>query len=458
MRFTADRLGTLLFDLVPCAVAVIDRDFHIVAANPCFTESYGQWEGRHCYEVFKRQHRPCDPCVALQTFQDAAVHATEERGVRVDGRQTFFEVKTAPILDAAGQVEFVMEMSVDISKFRKLESQHRLLFERVPCFVTVIDRDYKIVDANWRHQETFGDARGMHCYQTYIKREKPCDSCPARRTFADGRVHTHQQEALDKNGETVHFVVHCAPIHDEFDEISHVIEMATDITPLVQMQRDLLRAESAAAVDKAMGILGLAVEQLRCGLGETIAKLQGGLERDDPALARAACGALQDRLDHLAAVGAVLDAADQAGTASVADLLGRVVGAFAGRETIPLRTRVAEGLAGSLGAPRLIGACLICMVWEYIASSAPYRAGDGHYLLVEAGPGGDGALLFTISHQGASLIEDQGAEPAPEAPPTGMGLVAVKWAVEARGGALSFISRPGHGIVFQLELPGPECV
>ena len=437
--FKADRIGSLLFDLAPCAVAVIDRNFNIVAANPSFTESYGEWGGRHCYEVFKRQHRPCDPCAARQTFQDGRVHTTEEHGISKDGRKTFFEVKTAPIPGPDGEVELVMEMSVDISRFRTLESQHRLLFERVPCFVTVVDRDLRIVDENWRHQETFGASRGKHCFQTYMKGERPCEACPALRTFADGGVHTHQQQARDRMGEQVHFVVHSAPVHDEFGEISHVIEMATDITPQVKMQRDLLRIESQVAVEKAMGIVADAIEQLSWGLGDALAAIRAGIVDTDGAVSTA-CARLQRRLDHLASVSAVLQPQPPTGgEVTLETLLARV----ATQAGLPVEHRIQADLS-ALVEPELVERCLMCLVMELEASS-PVQGGSRH-TLIEVRSGDEGELLFELRHRGLG-------PPADESAPSGLGLVAVKHAIEDRGGALTFFARPGQGITFRLSLP-----
>lgn len=44
----ANRLVSGLFDVVPFNVAVIDRDFNLVAANKIFEQYFGNWSGRHC--------------------------------------------------------------------------------------------------------------------------------------------------------------------------------------------------------------------------------------------------------------------------------------------------------------------------------------------------------------------------------------------------------------------------
>jgi len=53
-----------LFDQVPIAISIIDRNYNIVDANPRFEKSYGQWRGRPCYEVYKDRTEPCLNCAA----------------------------------------------------------------------------------------------------------------------------------------------------------------------------------------------------------------------------------------------------------------------------------------------------------------------------------------------------------------------------------------------------------
>lgn len=237
------KLGQIVFDLSPNAVVLLDRDYRIVLANEQCRTMFGEWEGRYCYEVFKRLHRPCNNCVAALSFADGEVHSAEEHGFDRDGKRTFIELKSIPIVGPTGEVDYVVEFFNDISRAKSLESRFKLLFERVPCYITVIERDYRIVDANWRHQETFGNTIGRYCYEIYKQSEKPCQSCPVARTFRDGRVHYQQQEAMDKTGKTIHFIVHSAPIHDPSGNIVQAIEMATDITRLIELQQQLDRAE-----------------------------------------------------------------------------------------------------------------------------------------------------------------------------------------------------------------------
>ena len=68
-----DWLRAHLFDQVPIAISIIDRDYNIVDANPKFELAYGDWRGRPCYEVYKNRREPCLNCAAAMTFEDGEV-------------------------------------------------------------------------------------------------------------------------------------------------------------------------------------------------------------------------------------------------------------------------------------------------------------------------------------------------------------------------------------------------
>ena len=46
-------LNENLFDNVPISIAVINREFNLIYANPTFEQTFGEWQGRKCYVVYK---------------------------------------------------------------------------------------------------------------------------------------------------------------------------------------------------------------------------------------------------------------------------------------------------------------------------------------------------------------------------------------------------------------------
>ena len=126
-------LGRSMFELVPFNVAVIDREFNIVAGNGNFEEYFGNWRNRRCYEVCKRTSQPCDPCGMTETFKDGRMRVTDETGVDRHGRTCHYATHLVPLRDASGQITHVMAMKTDLTETRAWKREYDRLFERVPC-------------------------------------------------------------------------------------------------------------------------------------------------------------------------------------------------------------------------------------------------------------------------------------------------------------------------------------
>ena len=75
-----------------------------------------------------------------------------------------------------------------------MENPYRHYFDAMPCYLTVQDRDFRIIDANRRFREDFGDFEDRCCYQIYKRRSEKCEVCPVEQAFQDGLSHRHEEE------------------------------------------------------------------------------------------------------------------------------------------------------------------------------------------------------------------------------------------------------------------------
>jgi signal transduction histidine kinase len=113
-----------LFDEVPMAVSVISRDFRIQQANQRFTDAFGPWEGRPCYEVYKKRAEPCLRCAAAECFVDGRIRSREEEGLGGGGHIDYL-VHMVPMVRPNGDIPFVIEMCTDITPVKRLEKEKR---------------------------------------------------------------------------------------------------------------------------------------------------------------------------------------------------------------------------------------------------------------------------------------------------------------------------------------------
>ncbi len=249
-----------LFQTVPFNVSVIDREFRVLAANSYFEEYFGEWRGRRCYEVCKGATKPCAHCQAQATFNDGRVRVSDESGVDRHGRSCHYVVHLAPLKDADGRVKYVIEMTTDLTETRRWQREYDLFFERVPCYVSVIDRNFHIVRANEKFRQAFGEAEGRHCYEVYKRRKKMCSHCPAALTFQDGAEHASDQVGIHQDGTPAYYVVTTSAVSRGGDGVAHVVEMATDLTKIHDLETELKKAHDfyeSLVRNSATGILAV---------------------------------------------------------------------------------------------------------------------------------------------------------------------------------------------------------
>ena len=253
-------LARNLFETVPFNVSVIDREFRVLAANSYFEEYFGEWRGRRCYEVCKGATEQCPHCHAQATFDDGRVRVSDESGVDRHGRSCHYVVHLAPLKDADDRVKYVIEMSSDLTETRRWQREYDLFFERVPCYVSVIDRNFHIVRANEKFRQAFGEAEGRHCYEVYKRRKKMCSHCPAALTFQDGAEHVSNQVGVHQDGTPAYYVVTTSVLSRGGQGVAHVIEMATDLTKVHELETELKKAHDlyeSLVRNSATGILAV---------------------------------------------------------------------------------------------------------------------------------------------------------------------------------------------------------
>ena len=228
-----------LFNQVPTNIAVIDRTYRIIDANKKFIETFGHWEGKKCFQAYKNQKSICAKCQASETFADGKVRVSLEKVRDRKGNLRYFRIRIAPYRDKNGNITHVMEMATDVTDRERALEQYQTIFDNVPCYIAVINKDFKIVTANKYFRETFGKDSDLYCYQSYKKRNKICEKCPANEVLKDGKAHNSLQEGYDKKGNKVVYMVTASPYSKEGSKVDYVIEMALDITKTFMLEEQL---------------------------------------------------------------------------------------------------------------------------------------------------------------------------------------------------------------------------
>jgi len=456
-----------LFDEVPCYISIQERNLRVVEANRKLIEEFGNPISRNCYEVYKGRSEFCPECPVVHTFEDGKEHTSEETIFDLRGLPHNVIVNTMPLRDKQGSVVAVMEMFTDITVQKELE--HRLhdslnrfhnLFDTVPCYITVQDRDMALVEANQRFKDSFGDRLGRHCYEAYKGRSERCEECPVAETFADGEVHHSEEVVTNLNGERLHVLTYAAPVRNRSGEIISVLEVSTDITEAKELQ-DKLAFLGALVAGTAHSVKNV-LEGLRGG----VYIVNMGFKHDKQDDVRTGWDMVERNVTRVSAM--IMDmlycAKDRSPAPVPLDLRAmaqEVVNLYSQRAQdvgVTLNTEFDPKLPPVPGEPKDLHALFSNLVTnaidacaaaeedrEYRVTLRLYR--ENNEAVIEVADNGAGMDTETRDRLFTMFFSTKGSSG------TGLGLLVSHKVATEHGGSIDVASEPGNGATFTVRLP-----
>ena len=167
------------------------------------------------------------------------------------------------------------QVAEKVARLEASRQRYQQLFDESPCYITVQDRNLRIINANQRFLSDFDAKIGMHCYTAYKHRTQPCPDCPVMATFQDGLSHQLEMQVTAKSGELCHLFISTAPMQDDDQPLTRVIEMSTNITELRLLQDRL------ASLGLHAGTVSHAIKGLLTQLDGGIYLLNTGTQKED---------------------------------------------------------------------------------------------------------------------------------------------------------------------------------
>jgi signal transduction histidine kinase len=344
---------------------------------------------------------------------------------------------------------------------------HTNLFDEVPIAISVISRDFRIVEANRPFSRAYGAWNNRPCYQVYKGRDTCCADCAAVETFQDGQIRTREEEGTLHDGSQHHYLVQMVPITRPDGDIPYVIEMSTDITPVKQLEREKREAERLAAVGETVAGIAHGIKNVLMGLEGGMYAVNSGIERaDDERIARG-WTMLEENVTRISEfVKEFLDfARGRVAQVTMIDPNGplrKVVQPFAekaGEAGIRLQVDLQEEIPPAPLDEDGIYTCLANLVSNAIdACLLSDRKRD--YQVKISSRETNGVLVYEVADNGHGMDYDisrkvfskffttKGSNRG-----TGLGLLTTKKIVHQHGGRISFSSKEGAGSVFRIELP-----
>lgn len=455
------------FDEMPCYLTVQDPQLRILDTNRRFRDDFGDLVGEYCYKAYKKREEPCPGCAVMKTFQDGESYGSEEVVRTRDGTEVSVIVYTRPIQDEKGRIVAVMEMSTDITEIKMLQRQlhesqqlYQLLFEEVPCYISVQDRNLKIVQANRRFKEDFGDQVGAHCYDIYKHRREPCLVCPVAKTFQDGQSHSSEEVVTSKSGEEINVIVYTAPMRNAAGEITEVMEMSANITDIRRLQSQL------TSLGLLVGSISHGIKGQLTGLDGGIYLMNSGYAKNDPKRVTKGWTMVQRNVERIRSM--VLDilyyAKDrepQWAPVSAADVvkeLAELMEKKARDLGVEFRTEVGDGV-GEFEADGKAIRSMLTNILENSFDACRTDLEKEHHWVRFSVSGDSGSVIFRIEDNGMGIDQEtrekvfslffssKGIEG------TGLGLFIANKIVTSHGGVIEVDSTPKLGTTFLVKLP-----
>jgi PAS domain S-box-containing protein len=338
------------------------------------------------------------------------------------------------------------------------------LFTAVPCFICVLGRDHRIIEANALYRREFGATGQSLCYEVCKKRTSQCPDCIVDKTFADGRIHSNEESLITRDGDRINVVVHTRPVYDDDGEISAVMEVFTDITEVKKLQRQL------ALMGRAVAGMAHRIKNILMGLEGGIFVVNTGLETGDRESIDEGWDMVERNVSRVSRI--VKDLLycskdrppDFTENVCPHDIVIDVRDLYADRmreENIEIRTELSQPPHRGTFDVEGLHSLLCNLVANAIDACRfdPSEDKDHHTITLRCRQDKDGATILQVADTGAGIpeglnnkvFEDFFSSKGTEG--TGIGLLVVQKVAEEHGGKIALNSSPGRGTTFTVTIP-----
>jgi signal transduction histidine kinase/response regulator of citrate/malate metabolism len=361
----------------------------------------------------------------------------------------------------------LMHKKVD-SYTRKLEDLHNAqilyhqLFDEVPCYITVQDRQYRITATNRMFKKDFGQEIGEHCYKIYKHRESPCPDCPVAATFEDGKHHHTEEIVTSKSGVHYNVLTYTAPIRNEANEITQVMEMATNITQIRQLQDHL------TSLGLMLGSISHSMKGMLTVLDGGVYMLETGIAKHDNNRIQKAYENLRQMVDRIRKM--MLDILFFAKTrdleyrktkvSHIVKSVTETIKPIARQHAIALKISSSnESLGSILVDPEWFPASLVNILENAVDACASDADNKKHQINMKIYADTANRICFDIKDNGVGMDRETRDKmfslffSSKGSKGTGLGLYIVNNVVQQHGGAITVESSPGKGSRFIVSIP-----
>ena len=348
------------------------------------------------------------------------------------------------------------------SDWRLQETQHRFeqLFNEVPCYILVVDKEFRLTAANRRYREEFGDHIGRHCFEIFTHHSQLYPDCPVAHTFKDGCSRQYEEVITARSGEQYYVLTTTAPIRDSRGQITQVMEMATNITQIRKLQDHL------ASLGLLIGSISHGVKGLLTGLDAGLYSLRSGLKKGDSERVRKGwemVDLMQGRIRRT-----VLDilyyAKDRERSLEEVDVAEFSCQVAAGaqrhaeKNNIDFQFRSVPGLGTFRVGPDALNPALMNLLENAVDACLEDKSKDRHQVIFSVSREDD-VIVFDVEDNGTGMDETTREKiftlffTSKGSAGTGLGLFIAHDTVSQIGGEIAVDAELGEGSHFHVRIP-----
>jgi len=263
-----------VFDSLSFPTLIIRPDETIMTANQVFLEKYNQSidqiVGKKCHEVFYGEKVcPNEICPLKRVIKERKGQTITRRTRSRTGKQVWEDRVFSPILDADGNVDFIMESVRDVTRMKNLEmtlKEAEAFLEKViyasPVAIVAADRYANVLLMNPVAEALFGYTKRQAITMVSVEELYPPGIAKSimrqlRDKKRDGRGKLLHTETFIRNskGEDIPVELNAAIIYEDDVEVA-TVGLYKDRRPMIAMEKKLNQANEQLIQSEKMASLG----------------------------------------------------------------------------------------------------------------------------------------------------------------------------------------------------------
>jgi PAS domain S-box-containing protein len=238
--------GVRYFQSTPYFVSIHNCDLKVVANDERYQKYFGNRVGKNSWGIFAGEAADPDQCPVGKTMKTGMVQRTNAAVYYPGGERVPVIVFTAPIYDNHGRMALILEVmagSREINQLRKelrtTQQRYQKLFDEVPDYIAVLDRNLHITAANRRFTEAFGDRTGAGIFDVFTRSSFSEEQGPLAKTLADGNTHSIEAELITRDGRRLDAILSTAPVTTATGKLIQIIVIFKDVTEKRRLEDNL---------------------------------------------------------------------------------------------------------------------------------------------------------------------------------------------------------------------------